>query len=109
MIVDRFPDAWKTAVTVTRGGRDAKGNPVPGEDHVVRGCLIGWRSTDDPVDRSDLTEDRAVLYADDPLADIQDDDLFDVPVGPWPSGKFQTDGTIKPWPMGLEVPLRRRS
>lgn len=70
--------------------------------------MVGWRSTDDPVDRTDLTENTAVLYHDDPSADIRDGDLIEVPVGAWPSGRFQIDGTVKPWPMGLEVPLRRR-
>lgn len=108
MIVSRFPEEWRCTVAVSRGGRDAKGNPLPAEPHDVEDCLVGWRSTEDPVDRSDLTDDTAVLYHDGPV-DIRDGDLFDVPDGPWPSGKFQTDGTVKRWPMGVEVPLRRRS
>lgn len=107
MIVAGFPASWRTDVTVHRGGTDAKGNPLPTVDHSLTGCLIGWRSTSDPVDRADLTTDTAVLYADDPLADLLAGDTLTVPAGPWPHGEFRVDGTPKPWPLGLEAALRR--
>lgn len=108
VIVAKFPESWKTEVTVHRGGgHDRKGNPLPTTDHQVVECMIGWRSTDDPVDRSDLVTDKPVLYADDPMADFQTGDQVTIPVGPWPSGDFWLDGSPKRWPLGCEVPLAR--
>ena len=107
MIVSRFPTTWRTTVTVTRQGRDQKGNPLPPTSHTVADCMAGWRATTDPVDRADLTSDDAVLYVDDPLADIAEGDRISVPAGPWASGVWFVDGSPKRWPLGLEVPLRK--
>lgn len=107
MIVGSFPKTWLTAVTVLRSGLDAKGNPLPESSHAIGPCLVGWRSTQDPVDRSDLTTDTAVAYCDDPAADIVAGDRVTIPPGPWPYGEFWVDGSVKPWQMGLEIPLRR--
>lgn len=106
-IVSSFPAEWRMDVVVHRAGVDAKGNPLPSVDHTVAGCLVGWRSTADPVDRADLITDTAVLYADDSAADILAGDTLTIPAGPWPSGDFRVDGSPKPWPLGLEAPLRR--
>lgn len=106
MILERFPAAWKTDITVTRGGRDPKGNPLPDVTHVVNGCMVGWRATTDPVDRSDLTADDAIIYA--PVgADFRSGDRLSIPAGPWPSGQWRVAGSAKPWVLGTEVPINR--
>lgn len=109
LLVASFSTEWLTEMTVLRGGFDAKGNPLPQSSHTIGPCLVGWRGTEDPVDRSDLTSDTAVAYCDDPVADIVAGDRVTIPGGAWPSGEFWVDGSAKPWQMGLEIPLRRGS
>lgn len=106
-IVSRFPADWKCTVLVHRSGRDAKGNPLPETTHEVTECLVGGRATTDPVDRADIPSDTVILYADDPAADIREGDLITVPAGPRPSGKFRVDGSPVPWPLGLEVQMKK--
>ena len=104
--VATFPESWKTTVTVRRGGTDRWGDPLPGQEHSEPGCLVGWRSTADPVDRSELTSDDAVIYAE-PGCDFRSGDRIIIPDGPWPAGEFWVDGSPKRWPMGVEIPIRR--
>ena len=108
-LVSSFPPEWLTSITVHRGGYDAKGNPLPTTSHTIEECLVGWRGTADPVDRSELTTDTAVAYVDDPATDIKAGDQVTVPACRWPYGDFQVDGQVKPRQMGLEIPLRRGS
>lgn len=107
MIVNAFPASWRTDVTIHRGGLDAKGNPLPVSDITIAGCLVGMRSTSDPVDRSDAKISTVSIYVDDPLTGIEDDDTFTVPPGPWPAGLFHLDGDPRPCPLGLEIPVRK--
>lgn len=104
--LDHFPADWKTPVTVTRGGRDRKGNPLPTTTHQVDDCLVGWRSTVDPVDRADLSSDTAVIAAR-VGSDFADRDLITIPDGPWPSGSWTVNGAPKPTPLGVEIQIRR--
>ncbi len=107
MIVSAFPSSWRTDVTVTRTGRDAKGNPLPPADHTVPGCLPGWGTTQNPTDRADFSTSAATLYVDDPMADFQDEDAVTIPSGPWPSGVWRVDGDPMRWQLGLAVSLKR--
>lgn len=106
-IVKQFPRAWRCEVAVSRVPRDRKGNPLPEQSHTVSECLVGGRDTTDPVDRSNIPQDTIVMYADDPFADIQEGDRVEVPAGPRPSGRYRVHGSPVPWPLGLEVQLRR--
>lgn len=106
-IVSLFPADWLCTVTVRRSGRDAKGNPLPETTHEVPDCLVGGRATTDPLDRADIPSDTVMLYVDDSAADIAAGDLITVPPGPRPSGKFRVDGSPVPWPLGLEVQLKK--
>jgi hypothetical protein len=109
-MVSGFPAGWQTPVTLLRGGgRDREGNPKAEERSDTPPVLVGWRSTSDPVDRSEATEDYAVLYDDSFEIAWTPTDRVEIPDGPWPSGTWQVDGRPKPWPLGWEVPLRRAS
>lgn len=112
MTTRHFPAAWRTTVTVHRGGgRDPKGNPIPGEDHEVADCLVTTQSsTEEPQSRSEAPETTAYIYA--PAgADFRSTDAVTVPesVPPrrWPSGRFQVSGEPGFGPLGVRVPLRR--
>lgn len=105
-ILGRFPKSWKTDVVVVRsGGRDAKGNPLPTQEIPVAGCLIGLRSTADPVDRSDLVTSTAVLYHEGFV--FLSTDRIRVPVGARMAGEWSVDGRPGEWPHGVEVGLVR--
>lgn len=107
-IVAAFPAEWRCDVTVHRsGGRNADGDPVPATDHPVVDCLVGPRSTNEPVDRTELTDTTAVLYHDDPAVDITGTDTLTVPAGHFMAGTYAVEGDPSRWPLGTEVPLRR--
>lgn len=101
-----FPPDWKTDVEVSRAGRDRKGNPLPPTTHIVADCLVGWRSTVDPVDRADLSSDNAVIAAQ-VGSDFRNGDHVTIPDGPWPSGEWIVDGSPRPTPLGMEIQIRR--
>lgn len=107
-VLARFPSSWKTDVTVLRGGgRDPFGNPLPTEEIPVTGCLAAARSTAEPLDRTDLTEARGVLYHDD--FEFQPTDRIRFPETATLRGTWAVAGEPSRWPMGIEVPLRKDS
>src|SRR5689334_5796644 len=102
-----FPKSWLVDVTVLRGGgRDAKGNPLPVTELSVSGCLIGARSTADPVDRSDVVDGKAVLYRG-PGFRFLSTDRIRVPNGALMAGEWSVEGRPAEWPFGSEVGLVR--
>ena len=104
-IVSRFPRSWRVDVTVLRGGgRDAKGNPLPGQEIPVTGCIVAPRATSDPLDRSDVTASTAVLYRD-PGFTFLPADRIKVPAGKRMAGTWAVDGRPGEWPHGWEVGL----
>lgn len=109
-IVDRFPAEWLATVTLIRGGgRDARGNPLPSTELELEGCLLAARSTSEPVDRSDLTEAKGVLYRRRTFTFLSTDRVR-VPQGSLLSaGVWAVDGEPSTWPAGVEVPLRKES
>lgn len=108
MIVSAFPTGWKTSVTVTRGGRDQAGNTSAPETFQIDGVLVGPSSTGDGGDWNEAPDDRATMWLDPGTFDFQPRDVVDIPEGRHPSGRWQVDGRPKPWPLGIEVQLRRR-
>lgn len=107
-----FPSSWRCTVTVERpGGRDPKGNLLPGTSHEVRDCLVTTQtSEEEPQSRAEAPETSAYVYA--PAgADFRSTDAVVVPesVPPrlWPSGRFQVSGDVDFGPLGARVPLRR--
>lgn len=106
-----LPDDWRTSITVHRGGgRDPKGNPQPTEDHEVSHCLIGPRSTSEPVDRSELVDSTAVLYREATAAPafvFLATDQLTIPEGHRMAGRWAVDGRPGEWPLGTELALRR--
>lgn len=101
------PKSWLTDVIVLRGGgRDAKGNPLPITELPVSGCLIGARSTADPVDRSDVVDGKAVLYRG-PGFRFLSTDRIRVPSGALMAGEWSVEGRPGEWPFGSEVGLVR--
>jgi hypothetical protein len=102
-----LPSSWLTSVTVLRGGgRDAKGNPLPTQEITVTRCLVGPRSTADPVDRSDVTDGKAILYRG-PGFTFMSTDRIVVPDGARMAGVWSVDGRPAEWPYGSEVGLVR--
>lgn len=104
-IVKRFPKSWRTDVVVIRGGgRDAKGNPLPGQEIPVTDCIIGPRATSDPLDHSDVTSSTAALYRD-PGFTFLPTDRIRVPAGKRMAGTWSVDGRPGEWPHGWEIGL----
>lgn len=103
--VTRFPAEWLTDVVVLRGGgRDAKGNPLPVTEILVADCLVGQRSTSDPVDRSDVVDGKAILYRDKGF-EFLSTDVIKVPDSHRMGGRWSVDGRPAEWPTGSEVGL----
>lgn len=106
--IGNFPPSWVCTVTVKRGGRDARGDPVSDSDgHEVPNCMVGWSQTETSEKRSGVTSDRATLVTDDSGADIETSDRVIVPEGGRPSGEFQVWGEPERWPDGLRATLVR--
>lgn len=102
-----FPKSWLTDVTVLRGGgRDAKGNPLPVVELAVTRCLVAPRATADPVDRSDVTDGKAVLYRG-PGFTFLSTDRIRIADGDRMAGVWSVDGRPGEWPHGSEVGLVR--
>ncbi len=107
-ITEQFPADWLCEVTVHRsGGYDANGDPVPAQDHNVSDCLVGRRGTSEPQDRTELTDTTAVLYGPAGM-DVISTDTITVPAPHGMAGEYTIDGDPGFWPLGTEVPLRRR-
>lgn len=108
-LVRWFPKSWLVSVVVLRsGGRDAKGNPLPVVEIPLDNCLLGPRSTHDPVDRSDAVSAKPALFRDlDPNFTFLSTDRIRVPDGARMAGVWEVDGLPSEWPMGVEVPLGR--
>lgn len=103
--VKRFPAEWLTDVVVKRGGgRDIKGNPLPVVELPVADCLVGQRSTADPVDRSDVVSSKAILYRDTGFMFFSTD-MIKVPDGHRMAGLWSVEGRPAEWPTGSEVGL----
>ena len=103
----KMPKSWLTDVTVLRGGgRDAKGNPLPVVEIPLTGCLIGPRATADPIDRSDVTDSKAVLYRG-PGFTFYSTDRIRIATGKRMAGEWSVDGRPGEWPFGSEVGLVR--
>ena len=101
-----FPRSWVADVIVLRGGgRDSKGNPLPSQEIPRKGVLIGARSTSDPVDHSDVVDNKAVLYDDDTTFKYHASDIIRVPESSRMSGSWMVDGRPAEWPYGWEVGL----
>lgn len=107
-IVASFPKSWRTDVTVLRsGGRDPKGNPLPAVEIAVKDCLIGPRSTGEPVPGSNLSSSDMSIYRDpDPLFKFLPADRIRVPEGALNSGEWSIDGRSKEFPLGTETPVK---
>lgn len=106
-ILSRFPKSWRTDVTVLRGGgRDAKGNPLPVVEIPRPGVLVGARSTAEPLERSDVTDNKAVLYDGDTAFRYLSTDRVRVPSGSRMAGDWSVDGRPSEWPYGSEVALK---
>lgn len=105
-----LPRSWKTDVVILRGGgRDPKGNPLPVVEIPATGCLVGARSSAEPVDRSEVTDGKAVLYREFEKDDIVflHSDRVRVPAGSRMAGDWSVDGRPGEWPFGWEVGLVR--
>lgn len=106
-VTSQFPAGWKCTVTVHRsGGRNSDGDPVPPTDHDVSDCLVGRRSTKDPIDRAELTDTAAILYGPGRM-DVRSTDTITVPAPHWMAGEYAVDGDPGFWPLGTEVPLTK--
>lgn len=102
-----FLKSLNVTVTVIRGGDwDYRGQEIPEERIEVDQCRVGWRSTADPVDRSDLTRSTGVLYRRPPF-EFHSSDHIEIPAGHPLAGVWAVDGRPQVWHSGVEVPLRQ--
>lgn len=100
----RFPNSV-TVDVLRSGGRDARGNTLPEQEHPLEDCSVSPRSTSEPVDRSDTvvvgsvlrvggTAYRRFTAAHGPLRST---DRIRVP-DPHPlAGDWQVEGEPGPW------------
>lgn len=106
-------DDWSTAdwhvdvIVIRSGGRDAKGNPLPAQEIPRTGVTVAPRSTEDPLDRSDVASSTAVLYDEDTSFRYQSTDRIRVPAGTLMAGEWSVAGRPGEWPMGSEVGLSK--
>lgn len=107
-IVSRFPKHWRTDVVVRRsGGTDPKGYPLPAVEIEVKDCLIGTRSTSEPVPGSSLTSSDLSIFRDpDPSFQFQPSDQVIVPDGAMNAGVWSVDGRQLDTPLGSETPVK---
>ncbi|WNM72232.1 head-to-tail stopper [Arthrobacter phage Gusanita] len=107
------PTDWSTAdwhvdvIVLRGGGRDARGNPLPVVEIPRSGVTVGPRSTQDPLDRSDVTSATAVLYDEDTTFRYLPKDRIRVPEGALMAGEWSVEGRPGEWPMGSEVGLTK--
>jgi hypothetical protein len=102
-----LPDAWKTDITVLRGGgRDEWNNVLPVEEIPVTDCVVGGSSSNENVPRSELADSTANLYRG-PGFRFYSDDRIKVPEGALMAGEYSVEGVPHEWPMGTHVALRR--
>lgn len=105
--IGNHPASWLTSATILRGGgRDPKGNPLPVTEVALDRCLVAGRSTEDPVDRSEVTDGKAVMYTD-PGVVVLHSDRVRIPEGARMAGVWAVDGRPSEWPFGVEVGLVR--
>ena len=101
-----MPRSWRTSATVVRsGGTDNRGNPRPPTELHRPDVLMAARATDDPVDRSDVTDGRAVLYDADLEFKYATTDTIVIPEGSRMAGRWKVDGRPSAWPFGWEIGL----
>ena len=108
MSVTGMFDGWKVEVTVKRsGGRDPKGDPIPGSTHTVPDFLIVASESSEPIsDRSEDPSTSAVGYG--PVAaDVRSTDRIVVPAGHLMAGTYEVVGDPAFYPLGTVVGLRK--
>lgn len=108
MSVTAMFDGWKTDVLVKRsGGRDAKGDPIPGTEHTVTDVLVVASESSEPIqDRAEDPSTSAVAYG--PVgADVRFTDRIVVPAGHLMAGTYEVVGDPAFYPLGTVVGLRR--
>ena len=112
-LLDDFPAAWRTDVTVTGPvHRTPDGYlAAPGAPVAIRGCLVAPGASAAPgltnPAASEAPEASAFLYAP-PGAPIHYRDTVTVPPGHPLSGAWAVEAPPAPWPLGLVVALTRR-
>ncbi len=106
-----LPDRWFCDVTVEQsGGKDERNNPRPPETYTWKRVLIGARSTSDPLDFSDLVENRVLMYGHRPPDFTPSStDVVVVPEGERMSGRWTVRGRPAEWPYGWELVLDREN
>lgn len=106
-ILDRYPKSWLTPATIFRGGgRTAQGLPAPETQVELRRVLMAGRTSAEPVDRSEVTDGNAILYAD-PGTVILHSDRIRIPAGSRMAGDWSVEGRPSEWPLGVEVGMVR--
>lgn len=104
--LDDFPEEWLSDVSVVRsGGRDTKGNPRPDAVFPRMGIAIVPGGSAEAGERSNATENKAVLYDGDPSFTYQSTDRIRVPAGDRMAGDWSIVGRPNEWPGFTEVVL----
>lgn len=104
-------DEWFCDVTVERsGGKDERNNPRPIQTFTWKRVLVGARSTSDPLDFSDLVENRILLYGHRPKDFMPEStDVIIIPEGARMAGRWAVRGRPSDWYVGLELVLDREN
>ena len=102
-ITARFPQRWKTTITIATGGRDEWGEPLPDPvTTVVEDCLFSPATSTDSMALSDVPSSTALLLTP-PGVTVPSTAKITVPG----HGEYLVDGTPDTWPMGTAIQLRR--
>ena len=107
-IVSNFPASWRTSVTVLRGGgRDDRGDPLPVTELPVETCIVGPRSSGEPMERGDVVSFELSIYRDpDPSFRFLSTDRIVVPDTALNPGTYEVEGKPREFPLGVEIPIK---
>ena len=105
MLLDKFRF---TAVLLSGGGRDSRGNPLPIVESDIPGCLLAPDPKSELDNLSEKSETTATLFFKQQIT-IPKNARIRTPEGSPIPGTWAVDGDPTYWPLGVEVNLRKES
>jgi len=97
-----------TAVLLSGGGRDDRGNPLPVIESEIPGCLLAPTPKSELDNLTENSDTTATLYFKQRIT-IPKNARIRTPEGSPIPGIFAVDGDPIYWPLGVEVNLRKES
>lgn len=106
-IAQMFPKSWqvKDGIIKRGGGRDKDGNYQEPTELPLGVVLVGPNASDEEQMRTDLATTLTTVYGDSDL-EVMSTDTVEFPSGRF-KGSWVVNGESKPWPLGLEIHLRK--